>query len=287
MTYALGQAFRAIRSNWVASVATITTMTLSLTILAGFSLLSLNLNRALASLQGELEVTAYLSDDADPSRLTDTVRGWREVVRADVIPKERALQELITDLPSLAVAASLVENPLPNTILLQLFDPSETSSVRLRLEALPGVTSVEDGSNAVNTFLALNEALRVIGVILIAVLLSSALFAIVNSLRAAITAREDEIEVQRLVGATRGFIRAPFLLEGFLLGLFSAVVTLGLVIPGYQLVVGRLAPSLPFIPFVRDPALLTQIAVLLGLLAILVGLVGSAISISQHLRERG
>jgi cell division transport system permease protein len=286
MMYAFGQALRAIRSNWVASIATVTTMTLSLTILAGFSLLSLNLNQALASLQGELEVTAYLSDSADPNRLTDTIRGWQEVARTEFIPKGRALSELVADLPSLAVAASLVENPLPNTIRLQLFDPGQTASVRLRLEALPGVTSVEDGSNAVNTFLALNDALRIIGVILIAVLLSSALFAIVNSIRAAITAREDEIEVQRLVGATRGFIRAPFLLEGFLLGLFSAVVTLGLVIPGYQLVVGRLAPSLPFVPFVRDPSLLIQIAVLLGALSILVGLVGSAISISQHLRER-
>lgn len=286
MSYALGQALRAIRGNWVASIATITTMTLSLTILAGFSLLSLNLNQALASLQGELEVSAYLNDRADPARLTETVRSWPEVAHVDFIAKERALRELVADLPSLAVAASLVENPLPNTIRMQLFDPSQTSIVRVRLEGLPGVTEVEDGSNAVNTFLALNEALRVIGVILIAVLLSSALFAIVNSIRAAITAREDEIEVQRLVGATRGFIRAPFLLEGFLLGLFSAAVSLGLVIPGYQLVVSRLAPSLPFIPFVRDPALLTQIAVLLGLLSILVGLVGSAISVSQHLRER-
>jgi cell division protein FtsX len=284
--YAFGQALRAIRGNWVASVATITTMTLSLTILAGFSLISLNLNRALASLQGELEVTAYLSDRADPTRLQASVGSWPEVASLEFVTKERALSELVADLPSLALAASLVENPLPNTLRLQLFNPADTGMVRLRLESLPGVSGVEDGSTAVNTFLALNEALQVIGVILIAVLLSSALFAIVNSIRAAITAREDEIEVQRLVGATRGFIRAPFLLEGFLLGLFSAVVTLGLVIPGYQLVVNRLSPSLPFVPFVRDPALLTQIALLLGVLSILVGLVGSAISVSQHLRER-
>jgi cell division transport system permease protein len=92
--------------------------------------------------------------------------------------------------------------------------------------------------------------------------------------------------VQRLVGATRGFIRAPFLIEGFLLGLFSAVVTLGLTIPGYQFVAARLAEQLPFVPFVRDPALLGQVAVLLTALALLVGLVGSAISVSQHLRER-
>lgn len=261
-------------------------MTLSLTILAGFSLLSLNLNRVLSALQGELEVTAYLSSGADRGRLLDTIRAWPEVVGAEFIGKDRALSELVADLPSLSIAASLVENPLPDTIRMQLSDPIQTTIVRVRLEQLPGVTDVEDGSAAVNTFLAISDALQVVGLILIVVLLSSALFAIVNSIRAAISAREDEIEVQRLVGATQGFIRAPFLIEGFLLGLFSAVVTLGLIMPGYQLVVARLTPQLPFVPFVRDPLLLAQVAGLLAVLAVLVGLVGSAISVSQHLHER-
>lgn len=277
---------RAIRGNWVASVATITTMTLSLTILAGFSLVSLNLNYVLAALQSELEVTAFLGDGADGGRLLDTVRTWPEVVQVEFIGKDRALAELVTDLPGLATAATLGDNPLPDTLRMRLLDPGQTQVVRIRLEQLPGVWDVEDGSDAVNVFLAVSEALRVIGFILIVVLLSAALFAIVNSIRAAITARQQEIEVQRLVGATRGFIRAPFLIEGFLLGLMSAVVTLALIIPGYQIVVARLAPQLPFVPFVRDPAMLGQVTVLLTVLALLVGLVGSAISISQHLRER-
>lgn len=277
---------RAIRGNWVASVATITTMTLSLTILAGFSLVSLNLNYVLAALQSELEVTAFLSDGTDGGRLLDTVRAWPEVVQVEFIGKDRALAELVTDLPGLATAATLGDNPLPDTLRMRLLDPGQTQVVRIRLEQLPGVWDVEDGSDAVNVFLAVSEALRVIGFILIVVLLSAALFAIVNSIRAAITARQQEIEVQRLVGATRGFIRAPFLIEGFLLGLMSAVVTLALIIPGYQIVVARLAPQLPFVPFVRDPAMLGQVTVLLTVLALLVGLVGSAISISQHLRER-
>ena len=283
--YALRQALRAIRANWVASVATITTMTLSLTILAGFSLLSLNLNEVLRELQTELEVSAFLTRDADPNLLMRTVRDWNAVATSEFSGRDQVLSELVSDLPSLRQAAALVENPLPDTISLRLFDPSQTPEVRARLLALPGVADVEDGSEAVETFLAVNDALRVSGSILIVVLLGSALFAIVNSIRAAITARRREIEVMRLVGATRGFIRAPFLIEGFLLGLFSAVATLALVIPGYQYIVARLAPQVPFVPFVRDPMLLGQVALLLSALSILVGLVGSAIAVSQHLRE--
>jgi cell division transport system permease protein len=285
--YALQQAMRAIRSNWVASVATITTMTLSLTILAAFSLTSLNLNLVLSDLQDELQISAFLSDDANHPSLLQAIREWPEVDsrRVYFVSKEEALSDLVDDLPSLSEGAALVENPLPNKIELRLLDPAQTPTVSQRLRRLPGVEGVVDGSEAVETFLAINDSLRIGGSILIVILLSSALFAIVNSIRAAITARRNEIEVMRLVGATRGFIRLPFLIEGFMLGLFSAVVTLALVVPGYQLIVDRLSRELAFIPLVRDPALLSQVALLLTTLALLVGLVGSAISISQHLRE--
>jgi len=285
MSYAITQAMRAIRANWVASVSTITTMTLSLTILAGFSLLSVNLNAVLQNLQSELQIAAFLADGAPTSQLMSTIRGWPEVSSVSFVPKKQALANMVQSLPSLQQASALIDNPLPDTLEIRLHDPAQTPVVRSRLAQLPGVQHIEDGSNAVNTFLAINDALRVGGSILIVVLLSAALFAIVNSIRAAIAARREEIEVMRLVGATRGFIRAPFLIEGFLLGFISAVVTLGLAVPGYQFVVLRLSPQLAFIPFVRDPATLGQIAALLAVLSVLVGLVGSAIPVSQHLRQ--
>ncbi len=283
--YSLSQAMRAIRGNWVASVSTITTMTLSLTILAAFSLLSLNLNQTLASLQGELEVSAYLGRDANVDQLLSTIRAWPEVHSVRFVSSDEALASMVASLPSLARAAAIVENPLPNTLHVRLFDPASTPTVRVRLEQLPGVDEVDDSSEAVGTFLALQNVLRVGGSILVVVLLGSALFAIVNSIRAAITARREEIDVMRLVGASRGFIRSPFLLEGLMLGLISAVISLGLVIPGYQFAVANLADQFAFVPFVRDAASLGWVAGALTLLAVLVGLVGSAISVSQFLRE--
>ena len=283
--YALQQAMRAIRGNAVASLATITTMTLSLTILATFSLVSLNLNAVLADLQTELEVTAFLAPTADGPTLARTAREWSEVARVEYVSADAALADLVADLPSLRTASNLVANPLPDTLTLRLFDPSDTATVRDRLQARPDVEDVEDASDAVATFLAFNDALRVAGSILIVVLLGAALFAIQNSIASSITARRREIEVMRLVGATRGFIRAPFLIEGFVLGLASAAGTLLLAVPGYQYVVARLAPTLPFVPFVRDGAILAQVALLLTALALLIGLVGSSIAVSNHLRE--
>ncbi|CAA9567033.1 MAG: Assymetric_cell_division_FstX [uncultured Truepera sp.] len=285
--YALRQALRAIRKNWIASISTLTTMTLSLTILAGFSLLSLNVNLNLGELQNELELAAYLSRSADPQAVLETVSGWGEVVSAELVSPDDALENLITELPYIERPSAQVNNPLPYSLYLRLSDPSQTARVGEALRELPGVDEVEDGGEAVETFLAINEALRLIGSVLIVVLLSSALFAIVNSIRAAITARRDEIEVMRLVGATRGFIRSPFLIEGVFLGLLSALLTLLLVVPGYSFIALRLSQTLRFLPLERDPLALAQLSLLLVALALLVGLVGSAISVSQYLQEDG
>ncbi len=283
--YAFSQALRALRNNWIASVSTLTTMTLSLTILAGFSLLSLNLNLTLQELQSDLELAAYLEEGANRSAILERVNTWSEVATVDLIPPEEALASLERERPYIAQASGAVANPLPFTLRMRLIDPTQTEGVAERLRGLPGVAEVDAISDEVETFLAINNAFRVVGSILIVVLLSAALFAIVNSIRAAITARKDEIEVMRLVGATRGFIRAPFLIEGFLLGLISALITLALVLPGYRFVTDLLTENFPLFPLERDPLVLLRVTVLLAALSLLVGLAGSAISVSQYLQE--
>lgn len=285
--YALSQAFLAIRRNWVATVATLTTMTLSLTLLAAFTFVSLNLNVFLAGLQDELEVTVFLDDGANHAQLLEVIRGWSEVDarRLEFVGKDEALAGLVADLPALSQAAALVENPLPNAIEIRLLDPTLTPGVSQRLRQLPGVDQVLDGAQDVEMFLAISDSLRVVGTILIIIMLTAALFAITNSIRAAITARQKEIEVMRLVGATQGFIRAPFLLEGLLLGLLSAVITTAIVIPSYLFIVERLRSELQFVKLVDDVTTLTQVPLLLLALALMVGLVGSAVGVAQHLRE--
>lgn len=283
--YTFQQALKAIRNNWVASTATITTMMLSLTILAGFSLLTLNLNQALAELRDNLEITAFLSADADDNTVLTTIMSWPEIASATFVSADQGLESLIADLPALRASADMVGNPLPDSIDMRLRDPNLTPTVSARLRSLPGVNDISDGAEEVKTYVAINDTVRVGGLVLIIILLLSSLFAIINSVRAAITARKNEIDVMRLVGATRGFIRGPFLLEGLLLGFISAAITLGIVIPVYRFIVEKLSETFLFVSFVRDWGSLARVGILLFTLSLLVGLVGSTISVSQNLRE--
>lgn len=285
MGYALEQAFRAIKANWIATVSTITTMTLSLTILAAFSLLSVNLNAALTSMQNELEIAAYLVPHVDRGTLEAQTSAWPEVESVSFVTPDEALNTMLNELPSLAQAAALVDNPLPPTLHVKLYHPVDSANIRARLEGLAVVTGIDDSSEAESLFLALNDALRIGGMILVVVLLVATFVAIINAIRAAITARKKEIDVMRLVGASHAFIRAPFLIEGFLLGLVSALLALGITIPGYSAIISRLAAEFTFVPFVRDAGLIAQITGLLAALSMLIGLGGSAVSVTQFLRE--
>ena len=283
--YAFKQAFRAIRYNWIASMSTVTTMILSLTILAGFSLLGLNLNLILGELKSELELAAYLTPEANSHDILTQIHSWPEIEYSELILPDAALSALMGDVSYLKQVANLVTNPLPPTIEMRLHDPADTFIVASRLRQLPDVISVEDGSEAASTFLAIRDAFRWIGWIIIIVLLTAALFAMVNTIRVAINTRKDEIEVMRLVGATRSFIRAPFLIEGMLLGFISAVVSIALMFLSYHFSVVRVSEYVPLIPFLRDPEILIQVGLLLLCLALVVGFIGSTISVSQYLQE--
>ena len=283
--YTLKQAQRAIRTNWIASVSTIATMTLSLMVLSGFSLLTLNLNSFLDSIRNELELSVFLEDSTNPQQIKSIIENWNEVDSISFISKDQGLLALEGNIPETRALSDIIGNPLENRFDIRVLNPALTPEISLRLSKMPGISHVTDGSSAAETYVAVSNSVRVIGLSLIVILLISSLFAIINSIRAAITARQQEIEVMRLVGATKDFIRGPYLLEGFLLGLFSAILTLILVAPSYFYVVTSLSQKFPFFPFERDLSILIRVAGLLFSLSLLVGLVGGTFSVTKYLRE--
>jgi len=284
--YTFKQAQRAIRTNWIASVSTIATMTLSLMVLSGFSLLTLNLNSFLDSIRNELELSVFLDDSANPQQIKSIIEKWNEVDSITFISKDKGLALLEGNIPETRALSDIIGNPLENRFDIRVLNPALTPEISLRLSKMSGINHITDGSSAAETYLAISNSVRIIGLSLIIVLLISSLFAIINSIRAAITARQQEIEVMRLVGATKDFIRGPYLLEGFLLGLFSAILTLLLVAPSYFYVIASLSEKFPFFPFERDLSILVRVAGLLFSLSLLVGLVGGTFSVTQYLREK-
>ncbi|HEX2864113.1 MAG TPA: FtsX-like permease family protein, partial [Deinococcales bacterium] len=120
---------------------------------------------------------------------------------------------------------------------------------------------------------------------LVILLVLNTLFNILNTIRVAMYARRDEINVMRLIGATRGFIRAPYVLEGVGMALLAAAVTSVLVYPAYSAGARALQNALPFLPLTSDPVLTLEVLGIVAALGLLIGFLGSLVAANRYLRE--
>lgn len=177
------------------------------------------LDNLLASLGGEVEVTVYLA----PELGEDEVHG--------PYTRVRELTRLRAELGDLGDAlAELPENPLPATLELRVppekRNPTSLQALAKELRTLPGVSGVDYGEAAVERLSAIARALRFGALVAFVVVLGATVIIVAATLQLAIYARRGEIEIQKLVGATDRFVKAPFLLEGLLQGLLGAGVAL-------------------------------------------------------------
>lgn len=285
MMYQIRQMWLALRGNFTAALATLTTMTLTLALLGAVSLLTLNLERTLSGLEKEVEVSAFLLESANDATLLKTVQALPQVASARIVTKGEALEQLGQDLPGILEPGSLEENPLPDSLRLILKNPRDVQVVAAQLKALVGVESVEYGEGYVDQALSTLESVRFLGYGLVLLLLLNSLFNILSTVRVGMFARRVEIEVMRLLGARRGFIRAPYVLEGIVLGLLSSLITAALLYPAYFALTGQLRTLLPSLPLLEDRRVVLELLVGLVGLGVLVGGLGSWFAANRYLRE--
>lgn len=285
MTYHFRQALVAMRGNFTATLATLMTMTLTLLMLGSVLLLTLNVNRTLEQLESQVEVAAFLKVGTDGAALLKQVQGFPQVREAQLISSEQVLDEMTRDSPYARDAVALVGNPFPTTLRMRVGRVEDSRVVATAVAALPGVGDVEYGAGYVDPTVRALTAIRAAGYGLVALLLLGTLFNILNAVRVAMYARRNEISVMRLLGATRGFIRMPHVIEGVLLGVLAGAVALAILTPAYFELARRVQLFAPVFPVVTDPATLTPILAGVALLGITIGLFGSLFASRRYLQE--
>jgi cell division protein FtsX len=292
MTYHLRQAWLALRANFTAGVATLTTMTLTLTLLAYTGMVTLNLEQIVRGLERDVQITAFLkptttasASSAQSERVLSALNNLPGLSSAEFISRDEAYRRLSEDYAALIEAQKLVQNPLQDRIVVRVADARQLDAVAQQIRTIAGVADLEYGAEFVTTVLDALSTVRTAGYVLVGLLLLNTLLNILNTIRVAMFARRDEIQVMRMIGATRGFIRAPYVLEGVGLALLSSLITVGLVLPGYNAIAARVAALVPYVPIIQDTgAVLRVLAVVTGL-GVLLGLLGSLFATNRYLRE--
>jgi len=282
--HALREAVIAIFRHPVSSLATLTTATVSFTLLLLAALSLWNLDRVVSAAERELTMAVFLKPEADLEAVLARIRGWPEVAGVRAIPKDEALKQLMKEQPWVAEAAKLLDNPLPDTLLVTPRSPGEMALLADRIAALPEVDQVEYGGQMTFELLRIAQGVRIGAVVLVLMLIMNTFFSVMGTIRLSIESRRDELEIMQLVGATRGMILLPFVVEGLLLTTAAALIATAVALPVYRYLAGEVQRFYPFIP-VLGPEDLLLASEGLFLLAFLLGTVGGWLSSRAQLRE--
>jgi cell division transport system permease protein len=238
VAFSLRRAWQGFWRNAVMSLAATATMVFMLVLLAGFVVVLTGLNAGLAFVEQKVEIVADVKDGASTPAIQDlTARtaGLPEVASVEYVNANEALrrfQERLRQQGREDLTRALDANPLPGSIQVKLKDPKVFGNVVEFLRADPSVQRVKEVQSLIDRVLTVTNLLRTGGLIVLALVGIVVLFIIVNTIRLAVVARAEEIEIMRLVGASDAFIRWPFIFEGALVGLLGAAITLVLLALG-------------------------------------------------------
>lgn len=302
----IGYSFREVgqhfRRNWTTVLGAVVTIFLSLFIIGVFVLGSALINNMIGTVENEVTIQAFLSDDATDDQVSayaDKVRGWDNVESVEIRSKEEALEQYQTQMSnrnaSDAITALDGENPLPASLVIKLDDPQQVEATATKIVDDSQFAQICDskdnpssdvnyGRETVEKLFSVTGYIRIGAVVLVALLTFVAFVFINNTIRLAISARRREIGIMRLVGASNGFIRGPFILEGTLEAILGALLAIGVLVAGVNAVLPKLANSMQFLSFAIPTQTMVATAGALLALGALIGLFGSAIAMRRYLK---
>jgi len=291
--YVLSAAWQGFWRNPVMSIAATLTVALMLLLFAFFIVTDRGLQAAVAALESKVELVLYLDDGARPSdilALKARIENDPAVARVDYVTKQQALDRLreLAQRKEDFTLADIGINPLPASLEIKLASAQDTGRLAASLKDELGhgvVTDVIDNPTVVEKLLTITRVLSIGGVAVLAMMLFVALFVIVNTIRIAVHARRDEIEIMQLVGATDWFVSWPFILEGVLVGAFGAIVALAVLALASGPVTSAMVGFLDILPVSLGANFVLQLAAGVLGFAVLVGGFGASFSVRSQLAK--
>jgi cell division transport system permease protein len=274
------------------SVSSIMAVIVTLLFVSLFLILTVNLQQITDSVQAKVQIHVQIKNEVDLTGIAELKRTILElpgVVAVDYSNKDEELNHFIESYGEEGKIFEMYrgdKNPLRNAFIIEVSEGNLIDQVSTKIEGMVGIESVNYGGlNALKLIEILNSV-RDSGLILVLVLGILAIFLITNTIKMSIHSRMYEIQIMRTIGATNGFIRAPFMVEGVLIGFIGSLIPIGISAFGYNYLYQSLNGVLLTNIFVLRPVFpfVLQLSYLLALLGISVGLVGSFISVSRYLR---
>ena len=286
--YLIKEGIRGIFLHGFASVAAICVTVACLLIVGGFSCLTYNISMMIEDLNKTNQVLVYVDEnytDAQARSVGTLINKVDNVFQATFVSREEALEDFVADHGGDNAFAGVDANPLRHRFVVLLEDNSLIKDTVAELEKVEGVVKISAAYELAEGFTTLQNILHIASIAVIGVLLLVSLLIISNTVTLAMYDRRDEIAIMKMVGATNGFIRLPYVVEGFTLGMVGAGLAFGALWLMYDALLGRLAAvdTLKLLDFVPFQELLIPMISTFCAAGLFVGIVGSWTSIRKFM----
>ena len=286
--YLLKEGFKGIFTHGFMSFASVCVTVACLVIVGSFSILSYNLDVMVEELNQTSEILVYVDSslsDAEARSIGTKINTLSNILKSTYISREEALEDFVEDHEGDSAFSGVQAQDLRHRYVVVLEDNTKMQQTDNQLKQIPGVAKTSAAYELAEGFSTIQNVIHIVSIAVIAILLVVSLLIISNTVKLAMYDRKDEIAIMKMVGATNAFIRLPFQVEGFTLGMLGAALAFGLEWVLYDALTIRIAEidSLQLFKLVEFQELLIPMVATFATAGLFVGIVGSWTSIRKFM----
>lgn len=289
ISYFLREGIHSIFTHRLMSLAAMSVITACLLLMGSFTLVASNIDRLLDDIREKNKVVAFVEEtytEEQSRALRDEILAVPQVASVEYMTKQEALDEFKSDFGDESELLDGLDerNPLRDRYTITLHNIEETQEAADNLELIEGVAKVSARSDISDKIVQVSDVVTIVCISLVLILILVSIFIISNTVNLTMFNRREEIAIMKMIGATNGFIRFPFVIEGLLIGIAGAAVALLLQWVVYEYIVASALSGISFIPTLPFGDCVGYISAIFFGTGIIVGGVGSAITLRKFLK---
>ncbi len=290
--YLLSEGFHNVMKNKKSTGASLMIMCATMLIFGLFFLVGQNVNHIMKEVEAEQGMQVFMYKEATEEqiqKLQEEIKSIQDVAKVTYISREEAINSQLKRLGNTKLFDVYTgeNNPLGVSFLVNVTNLEKANEVKEKISSLENVKTIELRTQTINALINVANGVKIVSGIILVLLIIISTFIIANTIKLTVHARRKEITIMRYVGATNGFIRWPFIVEGIIIGIVSALISILLLGLGYNAIIQKVATSsitntisLSLLTFSDIFALVIAVYLILG---IGIGTIGSIISMRKYL----
>lgn len=295
LTYHIGEGIRNLFKNKKSTLASLCIMMATMLMFGIFFIIGQNVNHIMQKIEEDQGMQAFVKMDADSAEvqeIRDTILSIDGVASATIYTRQDGINEMKAKWKEHQDLLDEYQDSLPDSVIVKLTDLQKSAEVQEKISQITidgeqAITEILSSDKTINALINIANGIKIITGVLLILLIAISVFIISNTIKLTVHARRKEISIMKYVGATNSFIRWPFIVEGIIIGIISALLTMLIIYCGYSLVIqnvievfAKIRVNVDILTFGDLYQLILIVYMVLG---IGIGALGSTISMKKYL----